>query len=87
MSSGWHSSVPPELRELCEAACRNPRTGEIYHRQIDALKLKSHDYSARRIARVFGITDKAVRDLLERAALNVQKEKAARGGYGNGGVL
>lgn len=80
-SAHWHSSIPPELRELCEAACKHAP------RQLDALKLKSHGYSAHRIGRVFGITEKGARGLLERAQLNVEKEAAARGGYGNGGVL
>lgn len=43
--------------------------------------LKSHGYGARKIGQVFGITEKSVRQLLDRARLNVEKEQAARQGY------
>lgn len=74
-SAHWHSAVPHELRELCEAACVHAP------RQLDALKLKSHGYGAVMIGRVLGITEKAARGLLERAELNVRQEQAARQGY------
>jgi len=80
-SAHWHSSIPPELRELCEAACQHAP------RQLDALKLKSHGYGAVRTAQVLGVTEKAVRGLLARAELNVRQEQAARSGHGNRGVL
>jgi hypothetical protein len=80
-SAHWHSSVPPELRELCESACKDPKTGESYRRQLDALKLKSHGYGPVMIGRVLGITEKAARGLLDRATLNVEQEQAARQGY------
>jgi hypothetical protein len=81
VSAHWHSSVPPELRELCEKACRNPKTGEPYHRQIAALQLKSQGYGPTLIGRVLGVTEKAARGLLDRATLNVKQEQAARQGY------
>jgi hypothetical protein len=74
-SAHWHSSVPPELRELCESACKHAP------RQLDALMLKSQGYGTTMIGRVLGITEKAARGLLDRAELNVRQEQAARFGY------
>lgn len=81
VSGHWSSTVPPDLRELCETACKHAP------RQLDALKLKSHGYGAERIGQVLGITEKAARGLLARAALNIQQEQAARQGHGNRGVI
>ena len=71
-SAHWHSSVSPELRELCDAACAHAP------RQLDALRLKSHDYSTALIARVLAITEQAARRLIDRATANVQREQMRR---------
>jgi DNA-binding CsgD family transcriptional regulator len=69
-SAHWHSSISPELRELCETAC-TPR-------QIEALVLKSQGYGAGRIGWVLGINEGSARRLLNRAILNVQQEEEKR---------
>jgi len=74
-SAHWHSSVPHELRELCETACAHAP------RQLDALMLRSHGYGPTLIGRTLGITEKAARGLLDRAELNVRQEQAARTGH------
>ena len=76
MASGhWHSTVPPDLRELCEAACKHAP------RQLDALMLKSQGCGPKRIGRILGITEQAASGLLARAELNIRQEQAARQGY------
>jgi hypothetical protein len=73
-SAHWHSSIPPELRELCESVCKHAPG------QIDALMLKSQGYGAGRIGRVLGITESAARGRLDRATLKIRKEQERREG-------
>ena len=73
-SAHWHSSIPLELRELCETVCKHQP------RQLDALMLKSQGYGEARIGRVLGITASSARGLLERATLKIQKERERREG-------